>query len=52
MKTQEIFIFSGKEIVQGHTATPLPYTHTLWKTSDLAFDVFSHMSKKLKHYRI
>ena len=28
MKRQEIFIFSGKEIVQGHTATPLPlYAH-------------------------
>ena len=31
---------------------PFPYTHTLWKASDLAFGVFSHMSKKFKHYRI
>ena len=47
MKIQEMFIFSGKEIVQSHTATPLPYTHTLWKGSDLVFHVFSHMSNKL-----
>ena len=33
-------------------STPFPYTHTLWKASDLVFDVFSHMSKKFKHYRI
>ena len=32
-------------------STPFPYTHTLWKASDLVFDVFSHMSKKFKHYR-
>ena len=29
-------------------STPFPYTHTLWKASDLVFDVFSHMSKKFK----
>ena len=33
-------------------STPFPYTHTLWKASDLVFDVFCHMSKKFKHYRI
>ena len=33
-------------------STPFPYTHTLWKASDLVFDVFSHMSTKSKHYRI
>ena len=44
MERQGMFIFSGKEIVKG--------THILWKASDLVFDVFSHMSKKFKHYRI
>ena len=43
-RRQGIFIFSGKEVVQGHIAT-------LWRASDLVFDVF-HIFKKLKHYRI
>ena len=51
MKRQEMLILSGKEIIeriQGHQLHPFPYTHTLWKASDLVFDVFSHMSKKFK----
>ena len=34
MKRQDMFIFSGKEIVQGHTAKPLPFlkhSHTSYK---------------------
>ena len=48
MKRQGMFIFSGKEIVQVIQLHPFPYTHTLWKASDLVFDVISHMSKKFR----
>ena len=50
-KTKSVH-FQWERIVQGHALHPFPSMHTLWKASDLVFDVFSHMSKKFQHYRI
>ena len=46
-KTRNVHFQWERDSLMSYSYTPFPYTHTLWKASDLLFDVFSHIPRNL-----